>query len=202
MTKELHLYNLSEDPYENFKNWYDDALILEDNADAMTLATLDPDKKRPVLRTVLFKGIIENQFTFYTNFLSNKSQHIKLNPEVGLLFYWIRSRHQIRVQGFVTKMSEENSLKYFRSRDRESQIVSMVSSQSQKIKSKNELILKVEEVKTEFRDKEIPKPSHWGGFLIEPYEFEFFIYGENRLNDRFLYEKNSMGQWIVSRLQP
>lgn len=202
MTNELLLYNLSKDPFENFKNWYEEATILEDNADVMTLSTIDSDRKRPVLRTVLYKGLKGDKFSFYTNYLSNKSIHIGKNSEVSLLFYWMRSQHQIRVQGRVKKMLEEDSRAYFRSRDFESQIVSLVSNQSYPIESKSELVTKVEALKIEYQNKEVPMPLNWGGFLVDVYEFEFFIYGRNRLNDRFLFEKDVLENWKIMRLQP
>ena len=177
MIHELEQSNLGMDPLENFNNWHKDAALLEDNADAMTLSTFDFDQNRPVSRSILFKGLIDGKFIFYTNYLSRKAEHLDKNPEVCLLFYWMRSLHQIRIQGQVSKMAEVDSANYFYSRDFDSQLASYISKQSHPIPSKSELVNKFENAKMEFLGKVVPKPPHWGGYLIEPYEFEFFIYG-------------------------
>ncbi len=202
MINELKDFKLGLDPIQNFITWYDEAIKVEDNADAMTLSTIDIDLNRPDSRTVLYKGMKENKIIFYTNYLSKKSSQMNHNSEVSLLFYWHKSIRQVRIQGKVTKASEEESLAYFKSRDRESQLASYISKQSSPIASKDLLLKKLEEAKLKFENKEIEKPIHWGGYFVEPYEFEFFIYGKHRLNDRFLYILNNEGNWEISRLQP
>ncbi len=121
--------------------------------------------------------------------------------EASLLFYWHKSGKQVKVQGRVEKMDRESSRQYFHSRDRQSQLASYMSHQSAEVKDKAALIEKLNQVTKEFDGKEIPLPDHWGGYIFTPYEFEFFLYGEFRLNDRFLYQLNN-GKWSVSRLQP
>lgn len=202
MLNELKDYNLGADPVKNFLNWYDEAIKVEDNADAMTLSTIDVELNRPFSRTVLYKGIKDNKIIFYTNYLSKKAQQMDQNNEVSLLFYWHKSIRQVRIQGKITKTSDEDSRKYFASRDRESQLASYISQQSAPIESKQQLLNNLEAAKTKFENSEVEKPIHWGGYLIEPYEFEFFIYGKYRLNDRFLYILNNEGSWEISRLQP
>ena len=194
-------YSLNKDPINSFTNWYEHAKTLEQNPEAMTLSTVDLKNNRPDSRTVLFKGMKENALTFYTNYLSVKGRELEENDEACLLFYWHVSKRQVRIQGKVKKMSAADSDKYFHSRDRQSQMASYISEQSSPIADKDALLKKLEETKLIFAGKEIPRPDNWGGLIFEPYEFEFFVYGEFRLNDRFLFKK-SHNEWIVTRLQP
>jgi len=194
-------FELSADPLDSFVNWHAKALPIELNADAMSVATYDTEKKRPSSRYLLYKGLKDKKIIFYTNYFSPKSHDLDLNPEVALNFYWHNSKKQVRIQGRVERMSLIDSKNYFHSRDRDSQIASYISHQSAFIEDKNTLISKFEEVKNKFANSEIPHPENWGGYLVTPYEFEFFLYGEFRLNDRFLYTTSSNG-WSVNRLQP
>lgn len=194
-------YSLTNNPIESFTNWYQDAKKVEDNAEAMTLSTIFADQKRPDSRTVLLKGISDKGISFYTNYESKKGQELDKNNEACILFYWHKSKRQVRVQGRVVKMSEDESRSYFSSRDRQSQLASYMSHQSHPIEDKNALLQKLENLKVEFENKEIPLPKTWGGYFFIPYEFEFFVYGDYRINDRFLYELKD-GQWSITRLQP
>jgi pyridoxamine-phosphate oxidase len=198
---ELHNYSLKDNPLTTFKEWFDAALKIEVNAEAMAVSTYDEDKKRPNTRYLLFKGIENNKIVFYTNYGSPKSKELEKNPEIALAFYWHESKKQVRIHGKVTKMDRTASGRYFHSRDRDSQLASYISSQSSPIADKQSLIDKFEVAKTKFEGIDIPLPEKWGGFLVEPYEYEFFLYGANRLNDRFLYE-NINNIWKISRLQP
>jgi pyridoxamine 5'-phosphate oxidase len=196
-------YGLEEDPIKVFNNWYFDALKIEENADAMTLSTYDEIKKRPTSRTLLYKGIVENsKIVFYTNYLSEKGMQLAKNPEVAIVFYWNKSLKQVRIHGRVEKMDHFDSVKYFHSRDRASQLASYISHQSSEIGSKDELLDKLKRAEIEFLDKIIPMPLHWGGYKVVPYEFEFFLYGKYRLNDRFLFVQNEQGKFEIKRLQP
>ena len=194
-------YSLNKDPLDSFFNWYNDAKKVEQNPEAMTLSTVDSTLKRPDSRTVLFKGISENRLTFYTNYTSKKARELELNNEASLLFYWHVSKRQVRIQGIVKKMEEENSRKYFSSRDRQSQLASYISEQSSPIADKEALLKKLDLATQNFQGKDIPLPASWGGYYFEPYEFEFFVYGDYRINDRFLFTKNN-NDWMITRLQP
>ena len=194
-------YNLKQDPLISFIDWHKGALGVEQNADAMTVSTYDHFKNRPNSRYLLFKGVVEKKIIFYTNYLSPKALELNENPEVCLAFYWHSSQKQIRIHGKVSKMSVTDSESYFHSRDRESQIASFLSAQSSEIEDKAALLIKLEATRQKFEGKTIPLPEHWGGFLVDPYEYEFFLYGENRLNDRFLYQLKNQ-KWEVNRLQP
>jgi pyridoxamine 5'-phosphate oxidase len=198
---DLKDYSLGEGPLDSFLSWYKKAQKIEHNPEAMTLATIDKKANRPTARTVLYKGLLKNQITFYTNYGSSKAHDLEDNNEACLVFYWHLSKKQVRLQGRVTKMAKADSEKYFHSRDRESQLASLISDQSSAIFNKDALLKKLDIAKTKYNNTEIPLPDYWGGYLFEPYEFEFFLYGDHRLNDRFLYKKES-GAWVITRLQP
>lgn len=194
-------YFLNKDPLDSFSKWYDDAKKVEQNPEAMTLTTIDSFHKRPDARTVLFKGISSGKLTFYTNYQSMKTREMESNSEVCLLFYWHVSKRQVRIHGKVTKMEKENSAKYWNSRDRQSQLASYISEQSSPIADKDELMEKLAQATKNFEGKDVPLPDNWGGFYFEPYEFEFFVYGDYRINDRFHYTKEN-SEWKITRLQP
>jgi pyridoxamine 5'-phosphate oxidase len=194
-------YSLYSDPVISFKNWFLDAKKVEQNPEAMTFSTIDTKNNRPDSRTVLFKGMKEGQLTFYTNYHSTKARELELNNEACILFYWHVSKRQVRMQGKITKMDESDSKKYFQSRERQSQLASLISDQSSPIADKDALLKKLDEASAKYSGGEIPYPVNWGGFLFEPYEFEFFVYGDYRINDRFLYKKHN-GEWVITRLQP
>lgn len=194
-------YSLSNNPLDSFSSWYGDAKKVEQNADAMTLSTMDLKNNRPDSRTVLFKGIKDGCCTFYTNYMSSKASELESNNEACLLFYWHVSKRQVRIQGRVRKMSQADSEKYFHSRDRQSQLASMISNQSSPIADKDALLKKLTEATEQYEGTTIPYPTNWGGYLFEPYEFEFFVYGDYRINDRFLFKKQN-NDWSVTRLQP
>lgn len=194
-------YSLTENPQQSFNSWFEEALKVEQNASAMSVATYDHQHNRPTNRFILFKGFIDQKIIFYTNYLSPKSKDLDHNAEVALNFYWHVSQKQVRIQGRATKMSAEDSRTYFHSRDRDSQIASYISTQSAPIKDKAALREKFEKAKIDLEGSTVPCPENWGGYLIDPYEYEFFLYGENRLNDRFLYTLMN-GSWKIERLQP
>ena len=145
-------YKLSIDPLKSFIGWYDAASICEQNPTAMTLSTYDVKLNRPDARTVLFKGMEEGKLVFYTNYKSAKGLEIEKNNEVCLLFYWHESKRQVRIHGRAQKMSEEKSAQYFQSRDRESQLASWTSQQSQPIESKESLEKKLQETSLKFKN--------------------------------------------------
>ncbi|MBC7428978.1 MAG: pyridoxamine 5'-phosphate oxidase [Bacteriovorax sp.] len=194
-------YFLRKDPSESFQEWYADAKKVEQNPEAMTLSTMDQKHNRPDSRTVLFKGMKDNYLTFYTNYNSTKAKELDSNSEACLLFYWHISKRQVRIQGKVKKMSTADSDIYFTVRDRQSQLASYISEQSSPIADKDTLMKKLSDADRKFQGSEVPRPENWGGILFEPYEFEFFVYGDYRINDRFLYKK-SHNDWIITRLQP
>jgi len=166
----------------------------------MTLSTVDP-QHRPASRTVLLKYFDERGFVFFTNLESSKAGHIAANANVALLFFWRELGRQVSVRGTAAKIPTGETLRYFATRPRGSQIGAWVSSQSSIISTRSLLEAKFEELKQKFRDKEIPLPSFWGGYRVVPREIEFWQGRDNRLHDRFLYARQDDG-WRIDRLAP
>ncbi|HTN33101.1 MAG TPA: pyridoxamine 5'-phosphate oxidase [Marinobacter sp.] len=192
---------LDDHPVQQFENWFEDAKkagILEPNA--MSLATSGANNM-PDLRTVLLKYFDEHGFVFYTNYNSRKAHEISENPQVALLFPWIGLNRQVRIQGTVEKVSKTESLRYFASRPRGSQIGAWVSEQSKVITSRGLLEQKVAEIKQKFSAGEIPLPGFWGGYRVVPERFEFWQGRPSRLHDRFEYVRQR-DDWLIQRLQP
>ena len=139
---------------------------------------------------------------FFTNLESSKAAHIEMNPEVALLFFWRELGRQVSIRGIATRISTGETLKYFATRPRGSQIGAWVSSQSSVISSRSLLEAKFEELKRKFSDKEVPLPSFWGGYRVVPAEIEFWQGRTNRLHDRFLYRQQDDAAWTIERLAP
>ncbi|MEI8037349.1 MAG: pyridoxamine 5'-phosphate oxidase [Verrucomicrobiota bacterium] len=197
----LSLEELNPDPFAQFSAWFIQATELAvHEPNAMTLATVD-DSGMPYQRTVLLKYYDGEGFVFFTNYSSRKAQQIALNPQVSLLLPWITLERQIVIQGRAEKITTAESLRYFTSRPRESQIGAWVSNQSEVITSRKFLLQKLAEMREKFRHGEIPLPSFWGGFRVVPTAIEFWQGGPARLHDRFLYRKSG-ATWQIERLAP
>jgi pyridoxamine 5'-phosphate oxidase len=193
--------HLDDDPVRQFEHWFNDAReagILEPNA--MSLATTGADSQ-PDLRTVLLKYFDHDGFVFYTNYGSRKARELEENPKAALLFPCIGLNRQVIVQGSVSRVSQTESLRYFASRPRGSQLGAWVSEQSRVIRSRGLLEQKVAEIKRKFGDGEIPLPSFWGGYRVVPHRIEFWQGRPSRLHDRFEYLRSDNG-WTIQRLQP
>lgn len=198
----LERADLNDDPVVQFEGWFREACDADDiDPNAMGLATVD-EANRPSMRTVLLKYFDERGFVFFTNFESTKAGHIENNAEVALLFFWRKLGRQVKIQGPAAKVPTRETLKYFASRPRGSQIGAWVSAQSSIIKSRSLLEAKFDEMKRKFANKEIPLPSFWGGYRVAPVEIEFWQGRENRLHDRFLYRIQDDGTWSIDRLAP
>ncbi|MES2439235.1 MAG: pyridoxamine 5'-phosphate oxidase [Verrucomicrobiota bacterium] len=192
---------MSPDPVAQFSTWFEQATELAvHEPNAMTLATVD-ETGMPYQRTVLLKYYDGDGFVFFTNYQSRKAKQMESNPRVSLLFPWITLERQIIIQGTVEKISTAESLKYFTSRPRESQIGAWVSNQSEVITSRKFLMQKLSEIKEKFTRGEIPLPSFWGGYRVKPQMIEFWQGGPARLHDRFLYQRENDG-WKIDRLSP
>ncbi len=199
---ELREQDLDQSPFRQFENWFQTAADAGlDEPNAMSLATVS-DKGTPSLRTVLLKVWDEKGFVFFTNHGSRKAQDIAENPNVALLFYWAPLHRQIRVEGTAQKVSTMESLKYFVTRPRGSQLGAWCSEQSSTISSRAILQAKLTEIKQKFQGGEVPLPSFWGGFRVVPSRFEFWQAGDDRLHDRFVYEPESDDTWSIRRLAP
>ena len=191
-----------DNPLSLFNQWFKefDNDITDSEVNAMTLSTVGIDGF-PKNRIVLLKEFDEEGFTFYTNYNSEKGLSICKNNKVCLSFFWEEHERQVIIKGYAKKISDLKSNKYFNSRPRGSQLGAIVSNQSAVIDSKKELEENLINLESKYRNKSIPKPINWGGYIVSPVEYEFWQGGENRLHDRarFLYKNN---HWIIDRLSP
>jgi pyridoxamine 5'-phosphate oxidase len=198
---ELLQQDVDQNPIMQFKKWFTDALeaqLYEPNV--MTLATSDPYGK-PSARIVLLKGFDEHGFNFYTNYDSKKGRELQENPQAALVFFWAELERQVRIEGMVSKLDPEVSEDYFHSRPKGSQIGAIASPQSEVIASRETLEQKVVELQQQYADTEVPRPEHWGGYLLEPQQIEFWQGRPSRLHDRICYTLVD-GVWIINRLAP
>ncbi|GBN30104.1 Pyridoxine-5'-phosphate oxidase [Araneus ventricosus] len=182
----------SKNPIILFDRWFNDARETNSirEANAMAVATADKQGK-PSVRYVLLKSYSKEGFIFYTNYNSRKGQEIAENPQVALLFYWEPLCRQIRIEGSIVKISQKESEEYFHSRPKSSQLSAVVSNQSEVIENKEVLIKKREELEQKYADESavIPKPDHWGGYLIKPDTYEFWCGRSDRLHDRMKFRR-------------
>ncbi|XP_047991250.1 pyridoxine/pyridoxamine 5'-phosphate oxidase-like [Leguminivora glycinivorella] len=213
---EKHL--VSKEPFGQFKAWFEEACtkkeILEPNA--MCLATVSP-QGFPSARFVLLKGYGKEGFKFFTNYGSRKAREMDLNPNVAATFYWEVLNRSIRIEGQVDKLSEEESVTYFHSRPVPSQIAACASHQSTPIESRDVLQERESVLEAQYLvpEKEVPKPSYWGGYIIRPQAVEFWQGQRDRLHDRIKFRKLNVGEqpdgkllhegedgWVYERLSP
>lgn len=194
--------DLSDNPIVQFEDWFRYACeTVPMDPNALSIATVD-DQNRPSSRTVLLKYFDDRGFVFFTNYESDKAVHIDANPNVALLFFWSDAARQVKIRGRAERIPTKETLKYFMSRPRGSQIGAWVSAQSSVISSRSLLEIKFQEMKQKFSKKEIPLPSFWGGYRVVPEEIEFWQGRRNRLHDRFQYTKQDDGSWAIARLAP
>jgi pyridoxamine 5'-phosphate oxidase len=193
--------NLAENPIHYFMNWFEDALkVNKQEANACVLSSVSSDNY-PSSRVVLLKGINENGFTFFTNYKSSKAKDIDANPNVALNFYWPELERQVRILGIAKKIMINDSDIYFKSRPRESQMGAWLSDQSKVIGLDYNFMETLTSLESKFKDKEVERPLHWGGYCIEPIKVEFWQGRPSRLHDRLEY-KIEDGKWIYKRLAP
>jgi pyridoxamine 5'-phosphate oxidase len=190
------------DPIDQFSLWWQQVLESKvDEANAMTLATASSDGV-PSARIVLLKGFDKRGFIFYTNYESFKAMQLEENPKACLVFFWKELERQVRVIGLVKKVSAEESDEYFYSRPVGSRIGAWTSPQSQVITSRDWLDNRYLQVAGEFNTKEIKRPEHWGGYLVQPVVIEFWQGRPSRLHDRLQYTLEENGSWKIERLAP
>lgn len=194
--------DMSDNPIAQFELWMKDAITSEVVAEpnAMTLVTSTPDGK-PSARVVLLKSFNEEGFVFYTNYESRKAKELTDNPYTSIVFDWHEMERQVRIEGVAKRVSAEESDKYFYSRPRGSQLGAWISPQSAFIDGRKELETRQTKMESEFKEKPITRPPHWGGFVVKPHTIEFWQGRQSRLHDRMIYIKTG-DEWMLRRLAP
>jgi pyridoxamine 5'-phosphate oxidase len=193
--------DLYPDPFQQFGFWFDQALKAQvDEPNAMTLATSTLEGQ-PSARIVLLKGFDDHGFVFYTNYESRKGKELALNNKAALLFFWSSLERQVRIEGLIEKVSEQESKVYFDSRPEGSRIGAWSSHQSEPIGSRKDLEDQVTFYSQSFENQAIPRPPFWGGYRLKPQVIEFWQGRESRLHDRLRYRLID-GHWNIDRLSP
>jgi pyridoxamine 5'-phosphate oxidase len=191
----------SHDPFHQFQAWLADAEISEPNdPNAMTLATVGSDG-RPAARMLLLKGVDDRGFVFYTNLGSRKAAELAVNPVAALCFHWKTRRRQVRVEGGVETVSDDDADAYFATRPRISQLGAWASKQSQSLRGRFELEARVAKYTARFAFGDVPRPPFWSGFRLVPDLVEFWEERPFRLHMRFVYRRRD-GDWTVEELYP
>jgi len=192
----------TDNPIELFKIWMKKANKHEiEDSNALSLATSDKDGN-PSVRMVLLKNVSEKGFTFYTNLNSKKSLDIKKNPKAAMCFYWKSLSRQIIVIGSIVQVEDSIADKYFNSRDYESRIGAWASNQSETLRSRNDLLKKINEYKQKYpKTNNLPRPKHWSGWNLTPSSIEFWLQASNRIHERLKYKKVN-NEWQKVLLNP
>ena len=189
------------DPLEQFRRWFADAEAADIRAPhALALATADADGA-PSARMVLLKGADEAGFVFFTGYASRKAGELDANPRAALLFHWDALGRQVRIEGGVERVSNEDSDAYFATRPRGAQLAAAASRQSAVLSSREELDARVAELDEMYSGKDVPRPDHWGGSRLMPETYEFWQHREDRSHDRLRYRR-AAGAWVIERLSP
>lgn len=200
MLKHKDLIDFTLNPFELFANWYDSAIETEINdPNAMTLSTISNNK--PSSRVVLLKSHDEKGFVFYTNSNSKKGKSISENNNIALNFHWKTQNRQIRIEGQAKIVSSEIADLYFNSRPRGSQIGAWSSNQSAELNARSELIDNIKKFEKKYEDQNIPRPSHWNGYLVKPQLIEFWQEMPFRIHDRVVYNLFN-NKWKIKKLYP
>lgn len=202
MLQKLNEKDLSADPIVQFGSWWDEAIKSEiHDINAMTLATASKEGI-PSARIVLLKGYDSKGFVFFTNYESEKGKELEMNPQAALCFYWKELERQIRIEGRVSKISTEDSDVYFQSRPLSSRIGAWASPQSSVIENRQVIEQNLMEYENKFGTDFVPRPSHWGGFIVKPIMIEFWQGRSSRLHDRIRYSLQNSQSWVMERLAP
>ena len=194
---------ISDNPLELFQKWFSevDQHFPQDETNAMTLSTLGLDGF-PRGRVVLLKKYTQQGFIFYTNYESEKGKSIIAHPKVSLSFHWAGAERQVIIKGKAEKIAVDVSDGYFESRPRGSQLGAHASQQSTVVPNRQTLENQLKTLEEKFKNKSIPRPEFWGGFIVKPIEIEFWQGRANRLHDRIRYQLQSDLNWKIERLSP
>ena len=192
---------VDHDPIIQFKTWMNEALDAElPEPNAMTVATVGADGK-PSARVLLIKGVDQRGFVFFTNYESHKGRDLEANPHAALVFYWIELERQVRIDGRVEKLPDEESDAYFNSRPLDSRIGAWASNQSRELSSRLALVANAAKYAARYVMNP-PRPPHWGGYVVIPETIEFWQGRPSRLHDRIRYTRQANGGWKIVRLAP
>jgi pyridoxamine 5'-phosphate oxidase len=190
------------DPFAQFELWLTEAMEGDSAyANAMTLSTVNASGM-PDSRIVLLRNISYGGFTFFTNYKSTKGNQINVNPKACLLFFWKELERQVKIQGEIRFLPEGESDQYFSSRPFESQVGAWASQQSQVIHDRKSLDERYDKALQQYKNKTIPRPAHWGGYVLLPSAFEFWQGRKSRLHDRICYTWQPDQSWKLERLMP
>jgi pyridoxamine 5'-phosphate oxidase len=192
----LDEHDLLPDPLAQFEAWFAEAPGVRE---AMALATAD-SSGAPSVRMVLLKGFDGRGFVFHTNYASRKGRELADNAQAALLLYWREVGRQVRIEGEVEQTSREDSEEYYRTRPPGARLSAWASPQSRPVADRAELEARVEEARARFGD-DPPLPDDWGGFRVVPRAYEFWVHDDDRLHDRFRYERDG-DAWRIQRLGP
>lgn len=196
----LNEKELNSSPIALFEEWLDEAILKKVvEPTVMVLSTVS--NGIPDSRVVLLKELTQEGFIFHTNYHSVKGEQLSKNPNVSLNFFWAEMERQVRVKGIASKLSAKQSKEYFESRPRDSQLGACASKQSQKVENREKLEEQFIHTEKTFEGKEITMPDHWGGYLVKPFEIEFWQGRANRMHDRISFYQDKKG-WCFKRLQP
>ncbi|WP_299391488.1 pyridoxamine 5'-phosphate oxidase [uncultured Gelidibacter sp.] len=201
--QELLEANISDNPLEVFQKWFHevDANFDEGETNAMTISTIGLDGF-PKSRVVLLKKFTHEGFIFYTNYESEKGKAILNNPNVCLSFFWPKAERQVIIKGVAEKIAPNMSDGYFESRPHGSQLGALVSHQSEVVKNRDVLEANLRQLEEDYKEKAIPRPAYWGGFIVKPVSMEFWQGRPNRLHDRIRFTLNEEFDWVMERLSP
>ena len=196
----LRRRDLAADPFTQFARWREPAQREVPLPEAMTLATVDGGGA-PDARMVLLKGSGPEGFSFFTNYGSAKAEQLERNATAAAVIYWRELDRQVRIRGSIQRLGPEASDAYFATRPRDSQLGAWASPQSRPLESRAELDRRLAEVEGRFADGDVPRPDHWGGYLLRPSTVEFWQGQVGRLHDRFAYSRDGES-WRIQRLAP
>jgi pyridoxamine 5'-phosphate oxidase len=199
----LNKSDVDRNPIKQFAKWHDEAHahgVSEQDAISMTLATATKAGE-PDARIVLLKSFDDAGFVFYTNYESRKGKELDENPRACLLFYWSAVWRQVRIEGSVEQVPDEESEDYFQSRPLGSKIGAWASNQSEVVESREVLEQRYADLSERYGE-DVPRPPHWGGYRIKPEVIEFWQGRDNRLHDRLRYRLQADGSWLIERLGP
>jgi len=194
--------DIAPNPLSQFDTWYKEATAAGVSMPHAMLLSTATKQGKPSARVVLLKDYGTRGFVFFTNYGSRKGRELQENPHAALTFHWAPLERQVRIEGTITKVPQEESEEYFHSRPRISQVSAAISLQSNDVESREELEEKAEHFAKEYEGKPVPRPKDWGGYVVRPQSIEFWQGRSGRLHDRILYELLPSGQWSIRRLQP